>query len=238
MKILHIAAVASAILFAAMVGALAQAYDEGAVVGGGTFEGQIVFRGAVPIREIVPTKDFEVCGGPREEPAIRVGPDKGVESAVVYLAGVTKGKAWPPAGKVPVLNAKKCRFEPEVQVIPTGPLETINSDPVWHNDHGYSGKHTVFNFVLPHLNQNRYTQLPNAGPIRVLCDVHNWMEGWVYVVDNPYYAITGTDGKFTISDVPPGEYDLVATQPFTGAVQQKVTAAPGKTVSMLIELKK
>ncbi len=248
MKIIHIAA-ASAISLAAMVGALAQAhdeggaadggiYEEGVVAGGGTIEGQIVFRGAVPIRKIIPTKDFEVCGGAREEPMIRVGPDKGVESAVVYLAGVTKGKAWPPEGETPVLNNTKCRFEPEVQVIPTGPLRTVNSDPVWHNNRGYSDKHTVFNIVLPHLSQDKFTQLPNAGPIRVVCDVHSWMEAWVYVVDNPYYAITGAGGKFTISDVPPGEYDLVATQSFTGPVQLKVTVPPGKTVSLAIELKK
>ena len=42
------------------------------------------------------------------------------------------------------------------------------------------------------------------------------MEGWIYVVDNPYYAVTGADGKFSITDVPPGDYTLVAVQPFTG----------------------
>lgn len=42
------------------------------------------------------------------------------------------------------------------------------------------------------------------------CDAHGWMLGWIYVVDNPYYALTGTDGKFSITDVPPGEYSLVA----------------------------
>ena len=42
------------------------------------------------------------------------------------------------------------------------------------------------------------------------------MEGWIYVVDNPYYALTGADGKFSITDVPPGTYKLVAIQSFTG----------------------
>lgn len=244
MKLLHIVAV-SAISLGVLVGALAQTndesggiYEEGVVAGGGTIAGQIVFRGAVPVRKVTPTKDFEVCGGVREEPMIRVGPDKGVESAVVYLTGMTKGKAWPPEGKTPVLNNKNCRFEPEVQVIPAGPLYLINKDPVWHNNHGYSGKHTVFNIVLPHLSQDRFTQLPNPGTIRISCDVHSWMEGWIYVVDNPYYATTDATGKFTISDVPPGEYDLVATQPFTGPVHQKVTVLPRKTASLTIELKK
>ena len=45
------------------------------------------------------------------------------------------------------------------------------------------------------------------------------------MADNPYYALTGHDGSFTITDVPPGNYTLVAFQPFTGPVQQPVTGA-------------
>lgn len=56
-----------------------------------------------------------------------------------------------------------------------------------------------------------------------MAGAHGWMLGWIYVVDNPYYALTGADGKFSITDVPPGEYSLVAWQSFTGPVQQKVT---------------
>jgi uncharacterized protein (DUF2141 family) len=52
--------------------------------------------------------------------------------------------------------------------------------------------------------------------VRVDCDAHGWMEGWIYVVDNPYYAITGSDGKFSITDVPPGDYTLIAIQSLTG----------------------
>jgi hypothetical protein len=64
------------------------------------------------------------------------------------------------------------------------------------------------------------------------------MEGWIYVVDNPYYAITGADGKFTITDVPPGTYNLVAIQSLTGPLQQSVTVAAGKPMNLTIELKK
>jgi len=52
------------------------------------------------------------------------------------------------------------------------------------------------------------------------------MEGWIYVVDNPYYAVTGVDGKFTIPDVPAGNYMLVAVQPLTGPMQQTVVRSP------------
>jgi hypothetical protein len=215
-----------------------RAYEAGTVTGGGVIEGKIIFNGAVPTKKIIPTKDVEVCGDPREEALIEVGSDKAVQNAVIYLVDVAKGKAWPAPAKKPVLDQEKCRFKPEVQVIPAGPLEVINSDPVLHNTHGYYGKRTVFNFALPNQGQHIPTELPRAGTVRVDCDAHGWMEGWIYVVDNPYYAITGADGKFSIADVPPGTYKLVAIQSFTGPVEQTVTVAAGKPTSLTIELKK
>ena len=64
------------------------------------------------------------------------------------------------------------------------------------------------------------------------------MEGWIYVVDNPYYAVTGADGKFSITDVPPGDYTLVAVQPFTGPIEMPVTVTGGQPTTLEIELKK
>ena len=69
-----------------------QAYDEMSVSDGGTITGKVVYNGRVPTRKIVVTKDQEVCGGIREEPEIRVGPDKGVQEVVVQLVNVAKGK--------------------------------------------------------------------------------------------------------------------------------------------------
>jgi hypothetical protein len=223
---------------AAILAMPAFAYDAGTVTGGGTIEGKVVYNGAVPTRKIIPNKDVEVCGGVRDEPLIDVGPDKGVKNAAVYLVDVAKGKAWPVAGKPPQLDNIKCRFEPEVQVIRAGPLEVVNKDPVLHNTHGYYGNRTAFNMALPNQGQVIPTELPRAGTVRVDCDAHGWMEGWIYVVDNPYYAITGEDGKFSITDVPPGTYKIVAIQSYTGPVDQTVTVEGGKPTALTIELKK
>jgi hypothetical protein len=123
-------------------------------------------------------------------------------------------------------------------VIRAGPLDVVNKDPVLHNTHGYYGKRTAFNMALPNQGQRIPTELPRAGTARIDCDAHGWMEGWIYVVDNPYYAITGADGKFSITDVPPGNYTLVAIQSLTGPIQQPVTIAAGKPTNLTIELKK
>ena len=113
----------------------------------------------VQMRKIIPTKDVEVCGGIREEPMIEVGPDKGVKDAAVYLVGVPKGKPWPPGGKKPELDNIKCRFVPDVQIIPTGTLDVVNKDPVLHNTHGYYGKRTAFNMALPNQGPGHFDRI-------------------------------------------------------------------------------
>ncbi len=114
----------------AVVSIPALAYDVIAVSGGGKIEGKVVFQGDVPTKKIIPTKNREVCGGPRDEPLILVGPDKGVEDVVVYLKEVPKGKAWGKPPKPPEIDNVKCRFEPTVQVIQAGAIDVVNTDPV------------------------------------------------------------------------------------------------------------
>jgi len=224
------------------VGALvvkpARAYEAGAVTGGGSIEGRVTYSGPVETRKIIPNKDVEVCGGIREEALIEVGPDKGVQNAAVYLVDVAKGKAWPPPSKPPELDNVKCEFVPHVQIIPAGKLDVVNKDPVLHNSHGYYGKRTAFNMAQPNEGQVIPADLTRAGIVRVDCDVHGWMEGWVYVVDNPYYALTDMNGKFSIADVPAGTYKLIAVQSVTGPNEQTVTVSAGKPTSLTIELKK
>ena len=228
----------SVIAAAAVIAGPAQAYEVGPVSAGGTIEGKVVFLGDVPVKKIIPTKDIAVCGDVREEPLIEVGADQAVQNAVVYLVEVATGKAWAEPGKLPELNNVKCRFEPAVQAMSAGMLDVVNKDPVLHNTHGYYGKRTAFNLALPNQGQRIPTELKRAGEVRVDCDAHGWMEGWVYVVDNPYYAITGADGKFSITDVPPGNYTLVAVQPYTGPIEQPVTVTEGQATALMVELKK
>lgn len=216
----------------------AAAYEVVPVSGGGRIEGKVSFLGSVPMKKVIPTKDREVCGGPRDEAQIRVGTDKGVQDAVVYLKAVDKGKAWGAVDKPPVLDQEKCLFKPAVQVVRVGKIDIVNSDPVLHNTHGFYGQRTAFNLALPDKGMKIASDLPRPGLVRVECDAHGWMLAHVYVADSPYYALTGTDGSFSITDVPPGNYTLVATQHFTGDTETAVTVKGGEALKLNIELKK
>jgi hypothetical protein len=235
----------ASVVFVAVVMAMVpavpgHAYEEVAVSDGGTIQGKVLYQGRVPTRKIIPTKDQDVCGGIRDQAEVVVGPDKGVQHAVVYLKKVAKGKAWPEAEplKMPVLDQEKCRFMPHVQVIQAGPLEIVNSDPILHNTHGFYGRRSAFNLALPNQDQRITTELERPGMVKVECDAHGWMLAWVYVADSPYYAVTAEDGAFTITDIPPGDYTLVAWQEFTGPVETGVTVEAGKASEIDIEIKK
>ncbi len=216
----------------------AHGYDVAPVSGGGKVEGKVTYQGTVPIRKIIPTKDKDVCGGPRDEPQVRVGADKGVQDAVVYLKEVPKGKAWGGADKVPVLDQEHCIFKPAIQVIRPGKIDITSSDPVLHNTHGFYGQRTAFNLALPEKGVKITKDLPRPGMVRVECDAHGWMLAHIFVADSPYYALTSDGGTFSIDDVPPGTYTLVATQYYTGDTETQVTVASGQTAKVSIELKK
>jgi len=237
--------VVSASLLVAAAGLLgstltAQAYDAVSVTDGGSIKGKVVFNGTIPPkRKVVPTKDREVCGsGVREVDQIMVGGDKSVAEAVVYLKAVEKGKAWPKLAKPPEIDNVKCDFNPHVMVMPAGDLVVVNTDPVLHNTKSFIDKIPIFNVALPNQGQRITRPIKKTGIMRVECDAHGWMLGWVYVADNPYYAITAKDGAFTIADVPPGSYTLVAWQEYTGPTETPITVKGKEPTTVTVELKK
>ena len=227
-------------MFLVAPGSHAAAYDVVPVADGATIKGKVTFAGTPPgKRKVIPTKDKEACGSEvREVDQILVGQDKAVQEAVVYLKQVDKGKAWEKPAKVPAIENLKCDFVPHVQIVPAGDFEIVNSDPVLHNTHGFLGKLTVFNVALPNQGQRIKKPLQKTGMVRVECDAHGWMLGWVYVADNPYYAVSAKDGTFTLTNVPPGTYTLVGWQEYTGAVEVPVTVKAKEVASVTVELKK
>ena len=233
-------AILAAAVPALVLAGTALAYEETVFANGGTIMGKVLYQGRVPTKKVIPTKDQNVCGGIRDQPEVVVGPDKGVQHAVVYLKKMASGKAWPKAEpvKIPVLDQDRCMFTPHVQVIPAGSLEIVNSDPILHNTHGFYGRRTAFNLALPNKDQRIVTELSRPGLVRVECDAHGWMLAWVYVADSPYYTVTAEGGMFTITDIPPGDYTLVAWQEKTGAVETSVAVKAGETADVSLELKK
>jgi hypothetical protein len=192
------------------------AYEETVVTDGGELRGVVRFAGAVP--ELAPlrvNKNREVCGDSKASEALVIGPERGVRGTVITIAGVPRGKK--PEGELLIDNTK-CLFVPHVSAVMAGGRARVkNSDPILHNTHGFlpavaagPGKVTVFNLALPNAGQviDITRRLSKPGVIRLLCDAHTHMFGWVYVHDSPYVAVTDEAGRYRIGDIPAGMYKI------------------------------
>ncbi|MHB1846361.1 MAG: carboxypeptidase regulatory-like domain-containing protein [Deltaproteobacteria bacterium] len=211
--------------------AFGQSYTTSAVSNGGTVSGKVTFQGTPP--HLAPekrNKDPKVCGTTAPNQTLIVGADKGIKNVIVYLKDIKSGKAM--ALKPATLDQKKCSYDPHVQAVPVGTTMTVvNSDTVLHNVHASLGASTVFNYAMPIHNQKIPKKLTKAGFVKIKCDVHGWMNGAIGVMPNPYFAVTGDDGTFTISDVPAGSYTVEAWQETLGTQTQSVNVTGGGTAT-------
>jgi uncharacterized protein (DUF2141 family) len=73
--------------------------------------------------------------------------------------------------------------------------------------------------------------------VRINCDLHSWMIGWVVVAAHPYYAITGADGQFSFDNLPPGKYDLHVWHERLGTVQASATVDGQPAARVTVEMK-
>ncbi|MBI5776877.1 MAG: carboxypeptidase regulatory-like domain-containing protein [Nitrospirae bacterium] len=65
------------------------------------------------------------------------------------------------------------------------------------------------------------------------CGFHAYMESWALVVDHPYYAITGQDGRFEIGDIPPGTYKVTIWHPYVRETYERtVTIKPKEQATL------
>lgn len=203
------------------------AYQEGPVKNGGAITGMVRFQGPIPEPYVIwVTKDEEVFGKTVPDERLLISKQGRIKNVVITVEGVQQGKRWP--GLKPSLVNEKGRFIPHVQVARKKTrLEIVNRDPVLHNSHGFQSRRTVFNPALPIQGFKVRARLRRAGIIEVMCDVHDWMNGWVVVLEHPYFAITGEDGTYTITKIPPGTYKVTAWHEKLGKKRMQVTIKAG-----------
>ena len=185
----------------------------------------------------------------------QVGPSGEFREVVVYLEGIDKGKPFDDGGSMRI-EARDCLFVPFSTVVRDDQTVTVvNMDPVMHDIQAYEtsnlGARVLFNVPLPmnsqhprnfkersdaalyhkHMAGPPTKQLVNLSKGRRIfvmqCGFHAYMESWGVAVTNPYFAKTDEQGRFVISDVPPGTYKLVLWHPYVRtAIEQTVTIAP------------
>ncbi len=201
----------------------------------GAVTGKVVFSGKAPATKTVDMTEEPKCSGqhpgPVLEKPVALNKNGTLANVFVYIKEGLDGKTFEPPKTPAVMDQKGCWFEPRVLGIQVGqPFEVTNSDPVTHNIHPRAHVNREWNQSqaegTPPL-QRKFSQREIM--IRVKCNIHSWMHAFIGVVDNPYFAVTGSDGAFELKNVPPGEYTIEAWQEELGsAVQQVTVPASGK----------
>jgi hypothetical protein len=167
---------------------------------------------------------------PHRTESLVVGPGGGLQNAVVSIDPVTRGKSWP-GGPKPVLDQRGCWFVPHLLLVPAGAeIDIVNSDGILHNIHTHPKLNTPVNLAQPKYKKVLTHTFERPEPVRVVCDVHSWMNAWIVVAAHPYQVVTGEDGAFSLDQVPPGSYTLKAWHETLGTREQPVTIPPGGRV--------
>jgi Polysaccharide lyase family 4, domain II len=213
-------------------------YEVVTVTNGGTIDGVVSLSGAAPAGSITTTKNQDYCGATIPDPKYTVDAAGGLANVIVYLKDITKGKAAP-SEPLTLVN-EHCMFSPRVQGAMVGEKITISSnDPILHNTHPQSAETnaTIYNIALPFKGFSVTKPLPaNPELIKVKCDAHEWMHAWIMELDHPYYTTTGSDGHFTLKDVPPGSYTLEVWHEAAGEKSEPVVVTAGKTTKTKLSL--
>ncbi len=203
--------------------------------GSATISGTVTYTGAVPqLKPISMTAD-PVCEAKHKEPVLPdilvLGPGKTLANVIVKVTGGLPAGTWKAPSDPVVLDQNGCRYSPHVIGIMAGQTFRIrNSDGLLHNIHVLPKVNAEFNMAMPATvtQADKVFDKPEP-PFRIKCDVHPWMGAYVEVFSHPYFAVTGNDGTFTISKLPPGTYQLEAWHERLGTQTGTVTVAEGGT---------
>ncbi len=213
--------------------AAAYPYEAVPVPNDGKITGIVKYGGVPPKPATLEiSKDKEVCGAhPLLDQSLVVGRGGGIANAVVTLTDIERGIPLKPEDAV-IFDQQGCEYTPHVIAFPAGStIKVINSDGILHSIHTESSINPVVDMAQPGFKKTLDVTIAKPEAIKVTCDAHNWMEGWWYAVDNPYYAVTNEDGRFTIANVPPGTYTLQVWQEKLGTITRKVTVVAGAPVT-------
>ena len=155
---------------------------------------------------------------------------KSAENIAVYIDAIPGKKFDVPAQHVSV-DQRDMKFIPQTIVILKGTtVDFLNSDHVAHNVHWTSisgDKSLAHNLVTVSPGQKKAFQFDNIGTATILCNFHFDMIGYVVIVPTPYFALTGSDGTFTIKNVPAGTYTLKTWSADGKPTTQSITVTDG-----------
>jgi hypothetical protein len=197
----------------------------------GRITGTVTFQGAPPPMRTIALGSDPGCASGHAGPVLTgdaLVHDGRVENAFVYVKEGLGDRTFATPDTPVTIDQAGCLYRPHVagaQVCQ--PVQFVNSDGVLHNVHGTPKRSPAWNFGMAVRGSQRAVRVPNPEVmIEIRCDVHPWMRAYLAVLDHPYFAVTGGDGRFTLADLPPGDYVIESWHERFGTREARVTIGP------------
>jgi len=208
---------------------LAAAAWPGAALAASTISGTVSFDGKPPALKPLAMDADPACAkkhsGPVPAEMLVLGNGQTMGNVMVYVSkGLPAGKTWPAPTTPVVLDQNGCQYKPHVMGIQVGqPYKILNSDGVLHNIHTLPKINRAFNAAMPATRKEAETKFDKEEIFQIKCDVHPWMSAYIGAFTHPFYSVTATDGKFTISGLEPGTNEITAYHERLGTKTASIT---------------
>jgi hypothetical protein len=207
-----------------------------------TITGKVTYTGTPPRMKPIDMAKEPFCAAlhaaaPVLTETVVTGSGNTLRWVVVYVSAGDQGAAAP-AAEVVRLDQRGCQYIPHVLVVrPNQSLDIYNDDSTSHNIHPLAKVNAEWNKSQPIGAPPIHTKWEQPEFIPVKCNVHPWMHGWQLVLATSHYAVTGADGTFSLTGLPPGKYTVTAWQEQFGTQTQDVTigGAETKTINFVFK---
>lgn len=198
--------------------------------GTATVKGLVKFSGEKPTARPIDMagadkKCAEVQQGKQVLPQTVLVNDNGtLRNVFVWVKKGLEGWEFPAVQGDALIDQKGCMYAPHVQGMRAGQtLRVKNSDPTTHNINCQAVVNRKFNRAQPERAADLVEKFDKQEvPVKFKCDIHPWMNAWALVVPHPYFVVTGTDGGFSLPNLPPGDYTIEAWHEKYGKQEQRV----------------
>ena len=195
-----------------------------------TLSGQVLVDGSIPPAEVIRMDAEPKCAAlVKEQRAENIVSNDGktLANVFVYVKEGLAPRLYPVPSNPVVFDQQQCRYVPRVVGVQVGqPLEIRNSDPLLHNVRAEGAINQTFDLGQPIQGmKTTRTFTTREVMVPVKCQVHNWMRGYVGVLEHPYFAVTDANGRFSIANLPPGTYTVEAWHEQLGTQTQQITVA-------------
>ena len=201
-----------------------------------TITGTITFAGNAPALKPLAMEADPACAklhkGPVPGEMLVLGKGNTMANVMVWVSkGLAAGKTYPAPKTAVTLDQHGCQYVPHVMGIMVGQAYRIlNSDGILHNIHTLPKINASFNKGMPATVKEAITNFPKAETMfNIKCDVHPWMSAYLGVFTHPFFSVTSTDGKFTISGLDPGTYEITAWHERLGTQTASITVGASDT---------